>query len=348
MGAMQNCLVTGAAGYLGRNLTRALLDRGVGVRALVHRTPLELQHERLQCVRGDVTDPDRMEQVCEGVDTVFHAAAMIALLGGRSATEAYRKPVWRANVEGTENLLNGSRRQGVVRFVYTSSVDVCFDGTPLPDMDESTPYARRTRSVYQETKIEAEKRVLAANGKGGLYTCAIRADGIYGPGENLLLDSLVEMIAAGALKFAMGSADSLQDNSYIENLIHGELLAAENLGPEGRASGRAYFIGDYEPQNTFEFARPLFEALDFPFPKRRIPAGPLRAALIAWEHLHFRLGLPAPFLSPHELDKISVTHYGSIRDAERDLGYAPVKRYREAMEACIPYCREVAARIQTR
>jgi 3beta-hydroxy-Delta5-steroid dehydrogenase / steroid Delta-isomerase len=343
-----SCLVTGAAGLVGRNLTRALLARGCRVRALVHNTPLALEHRNLECLSGDVRDASAMLKASEGVATVFHTAALLSFLGGSSATEAYRRPAWEINVIGTENLLRACRDRRVRRFVYTSSVDVCFEGKPVENMDQSTPYAKRPRSVYGETKIAAEKMVLAANGEGGVFTCAIRADGIYGPEENLLLDSIVKQAAAGRLTVAIGSADTLQDNSYIDNLIHGEILAARHLSPGGSACGKAYFITDYTPQNMFEFFRPLIEGMGFTFPTRRIPAGWLRPVLTLWEHLHFRLGTPPPLVTPYELDKVTVTHYGSIRDAKRDLGYKPVKTYEQAMKECLPYCRDLLEKIRNK
>jgi nucleoside-diphosphate-sugar epimerase len=221
-------------------------------------------------------------------------------------------------------------------------VDVCFDGSPIENMNRATPYASRPKSVYQETKIAAEKLVLQANGDG-LWTCAIRADGIYGPDENMILDPLVKNLAAGRLKLGIGSASTLQDNSYIDNLVHGELLAARQLVPGGSACGKAYFITDYEPQNVFEFFRPLIEGLGFEVPGRRIPRGLLHPVLKLWELLHFRIGIAAPPIAPHELDKISVTHYGSIEEAERELGYRPIKSVRQALEECLPYCESLLA-----
>ena len=67
-----------------------------------------------------------------------------------------------------------------------------------------------------------------------------------------------------------------------------------------------------------------------------------------WEHLHFRLGVPPPPVAPYELDKITVSHYGSIRDAERDLGYQPVKTQAQAMEECLPYCKDLFDKIRNR
>ncbi len=340
------CLVTGGAGFVGKNLVQALLDRGCRVRALLHQTPLTIDHPNLQIISGKVEDPQTLLDACTDVQTVFHTAALIALLGGRSASDAYRQPAWKINVTGTENVIAACRDRGVSRLVYTSSVDVCFDGSPNPDMDGRTPYAQKCASVYQETKIAAEARVLAANGDGKLRTCALRPDGIYGPEPNVILDTIVEQLALGRFKAGIGDAATRQDNTYIDNLVHGEILAAQHLGPDGSTCGKAYFISDYAPQNTFEFLRPLIEGLGEKVPTKRIPRGLVRPILVLWEHLHFRLGVNPPPIAPHELDKVSVTHFGSIADAERDMGYKPVKTYEEAIQECLPYCREIFERIR--
>ena len=84
------CLVTGAAGFLGRNLVRRLLDEGLQVRALVRKTPLNIADENLRRIRGDVSNLDDVAQACEGVDTVFHTASLISVLGGLTVRKSYR------------------------------------------------------------------------------------------------------------------------------------------------------------------------------------------------------------------------------------------------------------------
>ena len=332
------CFVTGAAGFLGRNLVRRLLREGLMVRALVRNSPLNIEHEHLSCIRGDVCNLDDLLQACEGVDTVFHTAALISLLGGIAAREEYRDRAWQVNVVGTQNVIDACVSSAVNRLIYTSSVDVCFEGKPLPDMKESLPYARRFKSVYAQTKVAAEKRVLEADGASGLRTCAIRPDGIYGAEPNDMIDRFAKELMAGKLVARIGSSSVLQDNSHIDNLVEGELLAAQHLIPNGVACGQAYFIGDAEPMNSFEFFRPLIEGLGHPFPQREIPVALLKPVMHVWQAMHFIFGLPKPLLSPHELDKVSITHYASIEKARAELGYAPKRSVAEAMEEILKYC----------
>lgn len=329
--------MTGAAGFVGRNLVRRLLDEGLEVRALVRKTNLDIEHENLVCIRGDVCDAETLSEACDDVDTVFHTAAIIALLGGRAVRKDYRDRAWEVNVDGTQNVIDACVKGGASRLVHTSSVDVCFAGDPLPNMDESTPYGERFKSVYGETKTAAEKRVLEADGTAGLRTCAIRPDGIYGAESNEMFDRFLAQLTAGTLVARIGSSSVLQDNSHVESLVHGHLLAARHLVDGGVACGEAYFIGDEEPMNSFEFFRPVIEGLGYPFPEREVPAWLLKPVLHLWQALHFTLGLPEPAISPHELDKVTVTHYASIEKAREHLGYEPQKSVAEALQECLEF-----------
>jgi 3beta-hydroxy-delta5-steroid dehydrogenase/steroid delta-isomerase len=90
---------------------------------------------------------------------------------------------------------------------------------------------------------------------------------------------------------------------------------------------------------SFRGLHPLIEGLGYAFPTRVIPEGPLRPILALWQALHFLVGLPRPMLTPHELDKVTVTHYASMAKARRDLGYAPVTTVAQAMQECVRYCK---------
>lgn len=340
------CLVTGAAGFLGRHLVQGLLDEGYAVRALIRNTPLELEHPNLDVVQGEVGDAARMLEICRGIDTLFHTAARLALLGGRAASEAYRKTAYETNVGGVEALLRASQMHGVSRFVHTSSIDVCFNSEANIEMNGSTPYATNMSCLYTETKIEGEKLVLAANGQYDLLTAVLRPDGIYGPDSNLMMDGMFEQVTKGRFVATIGFPGALHDHVYIDNLVHAEILLAKHLVPGSPVCGKAYFITDNHPLPMFEFFRPVIEGLGYRMPKLNIPYRPLIAFLRLWQFLHFRIGLPAPFLTPHEIRKLAISHRASSDEAERDFGYRPVVSPDEAMERCLIYYRERLATVR--
>jgi 3beta-hydroxy-delta5-steroid dehydrogenase/steroid delta-isomerase len=340
MTELGKCLVTGAAGFLGSHLVRRLLDDGYAVRAIIRNTPLELDHPNLEIFRAPVEDAERMLEACEGIDTVFHTAAQLAMLGGSAASEGYRASAYAANVGGVENLLRGCAKHAVSRFVHTSSVDVCFNSEVDLDMNEHTPYATNMSCLYTETKIEGEKLVLAGNGKDGLLTTSLRPDGIYGPGNNIMLDEMFEQVTKGRLVATIGYPGAVHDHIFIDNLVHAHILIANKLVPGSPVCGKAYFVTDNHPMPLFEFMRPLIEGLGYKVPRVNIPYQPVLGFLRLWQYLHFRIGLPAPFFTPHEIRKLAISHQPSSVAAERDFGYAPVVRPEEAMARCLAHYRE--------
>ena len=337
---IKHCLVTGGAGFLGSNIAKSLLEKGYSVTIFDIQAP-KFTHDSMTHVVGDLRDHEKVSAALEGVDTVFHTAAIICLLGGSAVTPEYRKQAYDVNVKGTMKLLEAAQEKGVKRFVYTSSNNVTFNGTPLSNMNQSTPYATRVYDLYTETKIAAERFVLSQNGNKGMLTCAIRPGGIYGPESNYMLDTLVDQLKSGRVVAMIGDTNSVQDVSFIENLVHGEILAALALYNGSRACGKAYFITDDEPVNNFVFFRPIIEDLGYRFPKLKVPIWLLTPVSQLLQWCHFKLKWPAPFLCPKEIDKAAVTHFSSMKEAREDLGYKPLKSVTEALDACMPYCREL-------
>jgi len=317
---------------------RALLDRGHRVQVLDLVAP-DFEHERLRFFRGDLRRYEDVLKSMVGVDTVFHTAAIVNLLSFCSA--ATRRQSHDINVGGTENVIRACRESGVKRLVYTSSNNVIFDGRGFELADESHPYPEKYLDLYSETKSLAERKVLAANGTGGLLTCAIRPSGIYGPGEKLFLPRVIAQCDRKGLRVTVGNGNAQSDFSYIDNLVHGHLLAADKLVPGSAVAGQAYFINDGEYQSNWEFFRPVIEGLGLELPDKKIPALPLKVIATVWEVAHWLLKVPRPPFTLVEMHKITVTQTCSIEKARRELGYEPVVSPDEAVERCLPHFREV-------
>ena len=341
-----HCLVTGASGYLGRNLVAELLRRGHRVRGL-DVAPAAYHHAHYEHVRGDVASPESVRKACAGIDTVFHTAAILDF--ARFTSAAQRERSYAVNVRGVEHLVRAAREAGVARLVHTSSNNVTFDD-PVIDGDETRPYAARTRDLYTETKVLGEQVALAANGHGGLLTCAIRPGGIYGPGESLVFPRVVDECASGRYVVMIGDGRALSDNTFIENLVDGEIEAARHLLPGSPVCGEAYFITDGKPINYFDFFRPVIEALGFRHPTRRIPARPIQALMTGWELLHALLGplgMPRPPMLALEVKKIAVSHYSRCDKARRDFGWQPRVSPEAGIARMIEPCRRLLAARET-
>lgn len=330
-------LVTGGSGFVGANLVAELLKQGHEVRSF-DRAPSPLpEHPRLQVLEGDICDTDTVEAAVAGIDTVFHTAAIIELMGGASVSDEYRHRSFAVNVEGTKNLVRAARAAGVKRFVYTASNSVVMGGQRIRGGDETMPYTDRFNDLYTETKVEAERYVLSQNGVDGMLTCSIRPSGIWGRGDQTMFRRLFDSVIAGQVKVLVGSKHARLDNSYVHNLIHGFILAGRHLVPDGTAPGQAYFINDGEPINMFEFSRPVIEACGQRWPRLRVSGALVRWVMSVWQRLHFRFGLPKPPLEPLAIERLYLDNYFSIAKAERDLGYRPLFTTEQAMRECLPY-----------
>jgi sterol-4alpha-carboxylate 3-dehydrogenase (decarboxylating) len=214
-------LVTGGNGLLGRALVASLREAGRVVRVLdleVHPEP------EVQSVVGDVRDAEAVDRAVRGVDTVFHTVAVV------SQNPARRALLEDVNVGGTRRLLDAARVAGVPRFVFTSSIDAVFDGTPIVAGDERLPYPTRFLDHYGRTKAEAERLVRAAN-SSSFATVSLRAAGIYGPHDRHRLPVVLAHARRGGFA-VLGDRRARFNHVYVEN------VAPVPPTPEGRTSSR--------------------------------------------------------------------------------------------------------------
>lgn len=330
-------LVTGGSGFVGCNFVKTLLQQGYKVRSFdLAPSPLPAQ-ENLEIIQGNICDQDLVRKAVQGIDTIFHTAAIIELKGGKAVTKEYRDRSYAINVEGTKNLLRFAQEAGVKRFVYTASNSVVIGGVPIANGNEELPYTERFNDLYTETKVVAEKWVLEQNGKNGTLTCSIRPSGIWGAGDQTMFKHMFTQMIGGLLKARVGMGQAKLDNSYVHNLIHGQILAAKHLVEGGTSPGQAYFINDGDPVNMFDFSRPVVEAVGHPFPTIKVPAPLVKATMAAWQALHFKFGIQEPPVPPLAIERIAIDNYFSIDKAKRDLGYEPPYTTEQGMKECLPY-----------
>lgn len=345
--ALGKILVTGGSGFLGSNLVQTLLDKGYSVRSF-DRIKSTLEHPNLEVTEGDICEKESVLLACEGIDTIFHTAAIIEIRSSRIVPEATRQLSYDINLGGTKNLVESALVSHVKRLVYTSSNSVVIDGQPIVSGNESMPYVKEFRDLYTETKTKAEKLVLAANGIQGLYTCAIRPSGIWGPGDQTMFRKMIEQLVKGSFKALVGDGSARLDNSYVHNLIHGQILAAEQLSEQGNASGQAYFINDAEPINMMEFSKPLVQALGYPYPNRRVSYRLVRQVFQVWEKLHLIVKAPESPQSLLALERIGIDNYFSTEKARNELGYTPLYSTAQAMAEALPYYRKLHEEIKAK
>ncbi|RKE84717.1 SDR family oxidoreductase [Rhizobium sp. AG855] len=175
--------VTGATGLLGNNLVRELIAAGWRVRALARsldKARHQFENLDVETVHGDMADVQGFAKALSGVDTVFHTAAYFrdSYKGGRHWDALYA-----ANVTGTEHLLHAAYREGVRRFVHTSSVAV-LHGARGVLIDETMLRDERNADDYYRSKILADRAVLAfLHSHPDFWASLVLPGWMHGPGD---------------------------------------------------------------------------------------------------------------------------------------------------------------------
>ena len=308
-------LVTGGGGFLGGVIVRLLRERGDDVRSFGRGAYPDLEAADVEVHRGDLADAAAVARAVEGMDVVFHVAALPGVWG---PYQEYH----RANVTGTENVLAACRRHEVRRLVYTSTPSVVQRGRNIEGGDESLPYASNFSTHYPRTKAVAERMVLAADSEH-LSTVALRPHLIWGPGDNHLVPRIVARGRAGRLRL-IGNRPNVVDTVYVDNAADAHLAAAHRLAPGAPCAGRAYFISNGEPLPLAEITNGILAAAGLPPVTKRIPV-PVAIALGGLAELLYR-GLRIrrePPLTRFVARQLSTSHWFDISAARRDLGYEP-------------------------
>jgi dihydroflavonol-4-reductase len=225
-------LVTGATGFVGRQVARALVSQGHEVRVLRRRTSTTVALDGLpfEHVYGDILEPDAVRDAVAGCDRVFHVAALSSYWRARASD------VYRVNVEGTRIIMDACLVSGVPRVIHTSSVaaiGVRRDGRPS---DETQPFdSREERFAYAHSKHLAEQEVRRAI-RLGLQAVIVNPAVVIGPGDhNLISGSLIVEMARRPLPACPPGGICTVD---IDAVVQGHLAAAE----QGRV-GERYILG---------------------------------------------------------------------------------------------------------
>jgi len=319
-------VVTGGLGFVGRHLVDALKARGDDVRVL---DLADSGPEGVDYRRVDITDAAAVDGALEGADVVFHNASMVHTSNNRV------DEVWAVNRDGARHVVDACRKHGVGRLVYVSSGSVVYDGRDIENGDESLPYAASSQAPYADSKIEAERLTLAANGEGGLRTCALRPHVVYGPGDGRFLPALLRQAKGGRLRFQVGRGTWLSDYTYVSNLIDALLLADEKLAAGAPVGGKAYFITNGEPMPFWDFVKLVLARLDFPPIAFKVPHQIVYGIAAVKETVDSMRGgtfTPENGLSRFAVRYMCTHHYFSIESARRDLGYDPGVSTAEGIE----------------
>jgi len=269
---LSRVLVTGGAGFIGSHLVDRLLAEGFEVTVLDDFSAGRM--ENISChkdegefclVRGDVRDVGLVEKVVEGVDAVFHEAALV------DVALSVEDPVLfdEVNVVGTLNLLKACVDSGVERFVFASSAAVYGDSKPAEKREDMLP---EPISPYGVSKLAAENYVQVFNELYGLETVCLRYFNVYGPRQGFrssysgVITAFVSRLLKGEPPVIHGDGEQTRDFVHVNDVVSANMLALESKnavsGVFNIASGSAVSVCELakvlQRITSMERLRPVF------------------------------------------------------------------------------------------
>ena len=231
-------LVTGGAGFIGSNLAEALVREGFYVRIVDNLSTGKLENledikEQVEFLEGDIRDIEMAMRAAEGMDFVFHQAAL------PSVQRSIEDPISSAkvNIEGTLNMLMAARDKGVGRLIYASSSSVYGDSPALPK-EEGMP--ANPKSPYALSKFAGERYCQIFYEIYGLETVCLRYFNVFGPRQDhrsmyaAVIPIFVKNVLDDKPIIIYGDGEQTRDFTYVDNAVEANLLAMKSRGVAGK------------------------------------------------------------------------------------------------------------------
>lgn len=309
---MPRTLVTGGAGFIGSHIVRTLLERGDETRVVDDLSTgrgenIEGVKDRVEFIEGDIADPDTAAHAVEGVEVVFHEAALPSV--PRSIDDPLATN--RACVDGTATLLDAARKAGVRRLVYAASSSAYGDQPGFPRREDMAP---QPLSPYAAAKLAGEYYCRVFAECFGIETVCLRYFNVFGPRQNpksqyaAAIPIFVSRLLAGERPTIFGDGEQSRDWTYVANAVHANLLAAEAEG----VSGKVINVGCGHTLSVNAVVRKIKDILGVDIEPAYEPARP---------------------------GDVKKSH-GDLTRAREWLGYAPVVSFDDGLRSTIDWLRE--------
>lgn len=284
------------------------MNQGEKVRAFVKEKTVE--NENVEIFYGDLLDKESLKKAIEGVDVIYHLAAIVDYL-------ASKDEMFKVNVIGTKNLLEVSKAK---KFIYLSSTAAM--GKKLNEIpaNESTPC--HPSDFYGQTKLDAEKLVKEA---GGII---LRSADVFGPGFIEGYDYVISGLESGTLP-VVGDGKNFIQWIHIDDLIQALLLVKENGKP-----GEVYIVSGKEVKTLNECLELLAKYLEVEPPKRHVSKF-LTKTLANYKMFKAKIKKEKPKVIPEYINKITANRSFDISKAKRELGFEPKVSYEDAAREMI-------------
>ncbi len=234
---MKKILVTGADGFIGSHLVEMLVFKGYYVKALSQYNSFNnwgwLEDvrciDKIEVISGDIRDPYFCKKIVDGVDVIFHLAALIAIPYSYIAPDSYVE----TNIKGTLNICQAAKENGNIRVVHVSTSEVYGTAKYVP-IDENHPI--QPQSPYSATKIAADAMAMSFYNAFELPVTIARPFNTYGPRQSAraIIPTIITQIASGMKEIKLGDLTPTRDFSYVEDTCRGFIALAETNSSIGQ------------------------------------------------------------------------------------------------------------------
>jgi nucleoside-diphosphate-sugar epimerase len=306
-------LVTGATGFLGKQLAFRLRDLGYEVTAFGRNLAIgrELTANNIRFIAGDLRDREGIISACESQDYVFHCGALSAPWGKERDFEDI-------NVLGTKHIIQGCQTHQIKRLIYVSTSAVYFDYHDRLNISETTQFPPPV-NAYAKSKQLAELEIVTAH-QAGVPVISIRPRGIFGAGDTAILPRLMRANQRLGIPFIDGGQATI-DITYIDNVIDALLLCQQ---APAHLLGRVFNITNDEPIAVSLLLTKLFTKLEEPCHIRPISRRTANGVATLLESIaNTLLWGREPILTRYTVGLLAYSQTLNITAAKTELGYHP-------------------------
>ncbi len=317
-------LITGADGFIGSHLTERVLEAGYDVRAFVYYNsfnnwgwldtfPKEVL-KNIDVFAGDIRDPNGVRKAMQGVDTVFHLAALIAIPFSYHSPDSYVD----TNIKGTLNVLSAAKDYGTQRVLVTSTSEVYGTALYVP-IDEKHPF--QGQSPYSATKIGADRIAESFYRSFGTPVTIVRPFNTFGPRQSAraVIPTIITQLLSGQTEIKLGSLTPTRDFNYVKDTVNGFLAIEQS----GNTVGEEINIAAQSEISIGELANELISQIN---PEARIVCDEIR-------------------LRPEDSEVNRLL--GSNEKIKRLTGWKPAYTFRQGIAETIAFLKNNLARYKT-
>jgi nucleoside-diphosphate-sugar epimerase len=323
-------IITGATGFLGRNLAENLHHDGVQVLATGRSVDVggKLREKGIDFRPADLLDSDGLTESFSPANGVIHCAAKTADWG------KYRE-FHDTNVVGTRNVIRACERHRIRKIIFVSTPSIYYTGEDRYDISEDEPLPAKQSTAYAETKVSAEQELLALR-EQGYQVVVFRPRAVYGPYDSTISPRILRMAEKKHLPL-INDGEALTDITYVDNFVD----AVRNcLAAPDSAWNEVYNISNGAPITIRDWFAMVLKSFGRPFRPKNVPESTAKAVAGVMEFAsRLPFGPKKPLMTRFSVGYMARSMTMSIEKARLKLGYSPAVGNKGGFERYAEWCR---------